>query len=46
MTRPASSIWETGGSPTVPNQGYNEDGEELPSAKCSRGSLRCERCVA
>jgi hypothetical protein len=41
-----SLIWRTGGSPMVPNQDYREDEEESPSAKCSRGSLWCERCVA
>jgi hypothetical protein len=41
----ATSIWETGGSPMVPNQDYREDGEEPPSAKCSGGSLRCEQRV-
>jgi hypothetical protein len=30
----------------VRNQNYREDGEESPSAMCSRGLLWCERCVA
>jgi hypothetical protein len=42
----ASSIWGTCGSAMLPNQDYREDGEESPSAKCSRGSLRCKQSVA
>jgi hypothetical protein len=40
-----ASVWGTGGSPMVPNKYYREDGEESPSAKCSRGSLWWSVCV-
>jgi hypothetical protein len=41
-----SWIWGKVKSPIVPNEDYSKEGQESPSAKCSRGSLRCRQCVA